>query len=112
MRPFSVPEFAVGSDVSIEGHALDSEFVAKGGNRGVALDHGGLSQTDLGFVRANFRPSLRPRALAAARPAMVRSRMRSRSNSARVAKMPKIMRPEEVVVSICAPFPVSTLRPT
>ena len=58
-----VSEFAVGSDVSIEGHALDSEFVAKGGNRGVALDHCGLSETDLGFGEGEF-----PAALAAPRP--------------------------------------------
>src|SRR3546814_10158942 len=61
--------------------------------------------------RANLRPPFRPRARAAARPAMVRSRIISRSNSASVAKMPNTIRPDGVVVSICAPLPVSTRRP-
>ena len=39
------------------------------------------------FVRANFLPPLLPRAQAAAKPAFVRSRINSRSNSARAAKM-------------------------
>ena len=45
-------------------------------------------------------PPVRPRALAAARPASVRSLIRSCSNSARVAKMPNTRRPVELVVSI------------
>ena len=64
------------------------------------------------FVRAGFRPPLRPRARAARSPATVRSRMSSLSNSASAAKIPKDRRPAAVVVSICAPWPVRTLRPT
>ena len=45
-------------------------------------------------------------------PARVRSRISSRSNSASAAKMPNTRRPAAVVVSICAPCPVSTRRPT
>jgi hypothetical protein len=45
-------------------------------------------------------PPNRPRALAAARPAFVRSRINSASNSARAANMPNIRRPLAVVVSI------------
>ena len=62
--------------------------------------------------RANFLPPLRPLVLAAARPAMVRSRISSASNSARAAKMPNTKRPLAVVVFILAPCPVSTLKPT
>ena len=45
-------------------------------------------------------------------PARVRSRISSRSNSASAAKIPNTRRPAAVVVSICAPCPVSTRRPT
>ena len=57
------------------------------------------------------RPPMRPRARAAASPAMVRSAISSRSNSANAAKMPNARRPLAVVVSICAPAPVSTFKP-
>ena len=46
------------------------------------------------------RPPWRPRARAAASPALVRSRIRSRSNSARAAKTWKTSLPPGVVVSI------------
>ena len=52
------------------------------------------------LVNSNCRPPLRPRDLAAASPATVRSRMRSPSNSARAAKIPKISFPLDVVVSM------------
>ena len=45
-------------------------------------------------------PPRRPRARAALNPACVRSRMTSRSNSAREAKILKINRPCDVVVSM------------
>ena len=45
-------------------------------------------------------------------PARVRSRISSRSNSASAAKIPNTRQPAAVVVSICAPCPVSTRRPT
>ena len=53
-----------------------------------------------------------PRTRAALSPATVRSRISSRSNSASAAKMPNTKRPAAVVVSICAPSPASTRRPT
>ncbi len=52
------------------------------------------------FDSAKVRPPLRPRARAAVSPARVRSRISSRSNSARAAKMPNTRRPPAVVVSI------------
>ena len=55
------------------------------------------------------RPPCRPRARAAASPACVRSRIRSRSNSARAPKTWKISLPPLVVVSICS---VRLLKPT
>ena len=57
------------------------------------------------FVRVIFglRPPFRPRARAEASPARVRSEIRSRSNSAREAKMPKTNLPAGVVVSMAAP---------
>ena len=65
------------------------------------------------FDSANFLPPLRSRARAAVSPARVRSRFSSRSNSASTgAKMPNTRRPAAVVVSICAPWPVNTRRPT
>ena len=57
------------------------------------------------------RPPFRPRARAAANPARVRSAMSSRSNSARLAKIPNTSRPLTVAVSISAPAPDSTRRP-
>jgi hypothetical protein len=48
------------------------------------------------------RPSWRPRGRAAASPALVRSRMRSRWNSARAAKTWKTSLPPGVVVSIAS----------
>ena len=42
----------------------------------------------------------------------MRSRISSRSNSASAAKMPNTRRPAAVVVSICAPSPARTRRPT
>jgi hypothetical protein len=55
------------------------------------------------FLVSDFgRPPLRPLALAAVRPACVRSRMMSRSNSAKAPKIWKISFPPEVVVSIAS----------
>ena len=48
------------------------------------------------------RPPCRPLARAAARPARVRSRMSSRSNSARAPNIWKMSLPPDVVVSICS----------
>jgi len=58
-----------------------------------------------------LRPPFRPRARADASPARVRSEIRSRSNSASDAKIPKTSLPEGVVVSIEAPCPVRTRKP-
>ena len=63
-------------------------------------------------VILNGAPPLRPRARAAAIPARVRSVIKARSNSASAAKIPNTSLPAAVVVSIAAPSPVSTLRPT
>ena len=57
----------------------------------------------LAGVISGFRPPLLPRALADANPALVRSEMSSRSNSASAAKMPKTSLPAAVVVSMAAP---------
>lgn len=54
-------------------------------------------------------PLLRPRALAEVNPALVRSEMSSRSNSARATKIPKTNFPEAAVVSRAAPSPVRIL---
>ncbi len=70
-----------------------------------------MASRSLAGVIFGLRPPLRPLARAEARPARVRSEIKSRSNSAREAKMPKISLPAGVVVSIAAPWPVSTLRP-
>lgn len=64
------------------------------------------------FVRRNFLPPFLPLALAEVKPARVRSRMSSRSNSAKAANIPNISLPEAVLVSILAPCPVITLKPT
>ena len=42
----------------------------------------------------------------------MRSRISYRSNSTSAAKMPNTRQPAAVVVSICAPWPASTRRPT
>src|SRR6266508_6539942 len=56
----------------------------------------------LGSVITAGRPPVRPRARAAASPALVRPRTRSRSNSASAAKMWNTSLPPEVVVSTCS----------
>jgi len=66
-------------------------------------------RAQLGARLSRGRPPVRPRARAAARPAIVRSRIRSRSNSDRVAKMPNTSRPVTLVVSVP---PVSTFSQT
>jgi HNH endonuclease len=62
-----------------------------------------MASRSLAGVIFGLQPPLRPRARAEARPARVRSEMRSRSNSAREPKMPKTSLPAGVVVSIAAP---------
>jgi hypothetical protein len=57
------------------------------------------------------RSPLRPRARADSSPAVVRSEMRSRSNSASAAKIPKTSFPAGVVVSMAAPWPVRNFSP-
>ena len=54
------------------------------------------------LVRARRRPIIAPRDFAAAMPAFVRSPMRARSNSARLAMMWKTRRPPAEVVSIAS----------
>ncbi len=63
----------------------------------------------LAAVIFGLRPPLRPRARAEASPALVRSMISSRSNSANAAKIPNTSRPLAVVVSMLAPCPVSTV---
>ena len=62
--------------------------------------------------RANFCPSLRPRACAASSLAKVHSRIRSSSNSGSAAKIPNTRRRVPAVVSIRAPWPAGTRWPT
>src|ERR1035438_8022866 len=62
-------------------------------------------------VILNGAPPFLPRARAEANPALVRSDINSRSNSARAAKIPKTSLPAASVVSIAAPWPVKTLNP-
>jgi hypothetical protein len=62
-----------------------------------------IARRSLAAVIFGLRPPFRPRARADASPALVRSEMRSRSNSASDAKMPKTSFPAGVVVSIAAP---------
>jgi hypothetical protein len=62
-----------------------------------------IASRTLAAVILNGAPPARPRALAEAKPARVRSVIKSRSNSASAAKMPKISLPAGVVVSIDAP---------
>ncbi|MOA38083.1 hypothetical protein D3C78_1597310 [compost metagenome] len=70
-----------------------------------------IASRNLAVVILNGRPPFLPRARAEASPAMVRSVISSRSNSAKAAKMPKTSLPAAVVVSMAAPWPVSTFRP-
>ena len=75
------------------------------GDRCVPVRHGRLDRAEPApwSGPASVRPC-GPRARAARRPATVRSRMSSLSNSASAAKMPNERRPAAVVVSICAPL--------
>ena len=62
-----------------------------------------IASRSLAGVILGRRPPLRTRARAEANPARVRSDIRSRSNSASDAKMPKTNLPAGVVVSIDTP---------
>ena len=86
-------EFSGWGDVPVQGLAGDAEFGAQVADLGVGLAHRGGSEAEFAGVILKGRPPLRPRARAEARPAMVRSEMSSRSNSARAAKMPKTSSP-------------------
>jgi len=62
-----------------------------------------MASRSFAAVIFGWRPPTGPRARADARPALVRSVMSTRSNSASAAKMPKTSLPAAVVVSIAAP---------
>jgi hypothetical protein len=87
--------------MAVKSLTTDAEFVAE-----VCDDRTFLAKSVLCKAqRRHFRlgPPLRPRARAAASPAIVLSRISSRSNSASGAKMPNTNLPAAVVVSIAAP---------
>ena len=71
-----------------------------------------IANRSLAGVILKGAPPMRPLARAEVRPALVRSEMSSRSNSARAAKIPKTNLPFGVVVSTEAPCPVRTRKPT
>ena len=113
MAPYSgedlltlLAQLALGPDVSVERHGLDPEFAAQ---VGYLRCRGGPSRPGPAApVLSTARTSCRPCGHGPARPlspAIVRSRISSRSNSASAAKMPNTRRPAAVVVSICAPWP-------
>jgi len=79
-------EFSAWGNVPVQGLAGDAEFGAEIADLGVGLAHRGGGQTEFGRGHLEGRPPLRPRARAEARPAMVRSEMSSRSNSARAGE--------------------------
>jgi hypothetical protein len=62
-----------------------------------------MARRSLAGVILYLAPPFLPRARAEASPALVRSEMSSRSNSASAAKMPKTSLPAGFVVSIEAP---------
>ena len=62
-----------------------------------------LAKRSLAVVILNGRAPLRPRARADASPAIVRSEISSRSNSANAVKMPNTSLPAAVLVSTAAP---------
>ena len=70
-----------------------------------------MASRTLAAVILKGGPPVRPRARAEARPALERSAISSRSNSASAAKMLNTSLPAGVVVSTEAPCPVSTLNP-
>ena len=97
--------------MSIEGGTCNTQLPAQITNIRFGLAHCGHGETQLSWCHLGLATSLRPRARADASPARVRSEIRSRSNSASDAKMPKTSLPAGVVVSIAAPWPFRTLRP-
>jgi len=90
----------------------NAKFFTKGATLVSGLPMDAIAKRNLAGVILNGRPPLRPRARADANPATVRSEISSRSNSANAAKIPKTNLPAALVVSIAAPCPVSTFRPT
>jgi hypothetical protein len=98
-------------DVDIEGRGGQSDRMATSAATALrsAMAAMAIMRVERSILRG--RPPIRPRARAAARPAMVRSAISSLSNSAKAAKIPNAKRPLAVVVSICAPAPASTFSP-
>src|SRR5699024_1405109 len=92
--------FRFTSECSIDGGSADTQDVTDLGDGHVLLVVEFLAVASLSPVSDGGRPPTRPRARAAASPALVRSVMMSRSNSAREAKMWKTSRPPGEVVSM------------
>lgn len=97
--------------------AFKAAILRRGVPESIYLDRGAAfiaaaASRSLAGVILKGRPPWRPRARAEASPATVRSEISSRSNSAKAAKIPKTSLPAAVVVSIAAPRPVSTFKPT
>ena len=97
--------------MAIEGLAGDPQFPAQGPDPGLWLAYRRHRQPQFRRRHLIASSAQRPRARAAASPALVRSMISSRSNSARAAKIPKTSFPLAEEVSIVAPCPVSTLNP-
>jgi hypothetical protein len=89
-------ELPIRPDVPIKGLARHSELPAKIADVGFNLPHrsiADIARRSFAVVILNGAPPFLPRARAEANPALVRSDINSRSNSARAAKMPKTSLP-------------------
>ena len=105
-------QFSRGTDKPVERGPADPQLSTKVRDVSVAVSHGRLSEANLVLGQLELSAALAPPRPGRREAATVRSRMRSPSNSANAAKIPKISFSLDVVVSMLAPWPVRTLNPT
>lgn len=94
---------SVAIKLAVEGYGFKTELGREGGNGGVSVRHGGLCEMDLCLCQGERPPAFstpRPGGGEASRGALSAEVALELSQR---AKMPKIMRSAEVLVSISAP---------
>jgi len=101
--PSELPQLPFRTDISVERRPSNPQLIAEVRNDSFTLPHRSLGHSDLCFCQNCLPAADMASSRAEASPAIVRSRMSSRSNSARDAKIPNTSLPLAFVVSISLP---------
>jgi len=104
-------EFPGWGDVPVEGLAGDAEFGAEVADLGVGLAHGGGVQAEFGGGHLEGSAAFAPAGAGGGQAGDGAFGDEFAFELARAAKMPKTSFPAAVVVSMAAPWPVSTFNP-